>query len=141
VRILLTVVIALIAVGVVFVGATSSFAAVPQYYNAGIVTANNVSISKTINMQSEKEIAIILKKQSGNFNNQLLNVSVSADNSTFYKVDSVQAGTSNIKVLEYSDANKGATLAINPTIFPFLKIDFPKIVNSNHVLTWSSVRG
>ena len=120
----------------------SSMAAVPSNYNSGILLGTNASISKIITMQSEKEIAIILKMQSPatNFNNQLLNVSVSADNVTFHRVDSVQAGTTTVKVLQYSDTNKGTTLAINPSIFPFLKVDFPKILNKNTAVTWSAVR-
>lgn len=116
-------------------------AAIPTYYNAGIVTGANASITKVVNMQGERELAIILKKSSGNFNNQLLNVSASADNSTFYKVDSVSTGTGNTKILQYSDGNKGATLAINPSVFPFLKIQFPQIVNNTVTLTYSTVRG
>lgn len=111
------------------------------FYNAGVETANNQSLSKTIQMQSEREIAFILKNNDTDFDNELLNVSVSIDGSTFYKVDSVSAGTNDTKVLEYSDANKGTTLAINPSVFPFIKIDFPQIINNTVSLTWSSVRG
>jgi hypothetical protein len=111
------------------------------FYNAGTETAVNQTLGKNITMQSEREIAFILKKESGNFNNELLNISVSADGSVFYMVDSVQAGTTNVKVLQYSDANKGTTLAINPSLFPFIKVDFPQIINNTVSLTWSSVRG
>ena len=129
-------VLAILAISVSVVNAS-----IPTYYNAGIVVGANASITKVVNMQGERELAIILKKSSGNFNSQLLNVSASADNSTFYKVDSVSAGTGNTKVLQYSDGNKGATLAINPSVFPFLKIEFPRIINNTVTLTYSTVRG
>jgi hypothetical protein len=81
-----------------------------------------VALTKTINMHGLDELAFALQASGGNFGSKFLLVSVSVDNSNFIQIDNISLSTNTISVKQYDATHLGTGVAINPAIFPYVKV-------------------
>jgi hypothetical protein len=80
------------------------------------------AVSKTIETNTQKQLAFLLTASGGNFGSKFGLVSVSVDGTNFVLVDNVTLGTNTVIAKNYSDAHLATTVAVNPVLFPFVKI-------------------
>jgi hypothetical protein len=81
-----------------------------------------VALTKTINMHSLDELSLVLQASGGNFGSKFMLISVSVDNSNFIQVDNVSLSTNTISVKQYDSAHLASGVAINPALFPYVKV-------------------
>ena len=90
--------------------------------DSGKVTGTqNGTVTKTIPMHTNSELALILKATGGNFGSKFFIVQVAHDCSTFVTVDNISLTTLTIKGVQYSDSSKATTVPVNPADFPCVK--------------------
>jgi len=92
-------------------------------YLAGVETGTaSAAVSKTLQTQDSDKLSFILQASGGNFGSKFGLVSVSVDGTNFILVDNVTLSTNTLVAKNYSDTTLASTVAVNPAMFPFVKI-------------------
>ena len=92
-------------------------------YLAGVETGTaSAAVSKTIGTSNADKLSFILTASGGNFGSKFGLVSVSVDGTNFILVDNVTLSTNTLVAKNYSDTTLASTVAVNPAMFPFVKI-------------------
>jgi hypothetical protein len=110
------------------------------YPTSGRTSATvSTALTKTINMHGFNALSLVLQASGGNFGSKFMLVSVSVDNTNFIQIDNVSLSTNTISVKQYDSAHLGTGVAINPALFPFVKVA-QSAGNSGvtPTLTWSA---
>ena len=138
----------LIAVLAVALGLAAMLAqtAVAQVGTNGFVAGKetgtaSAAVSKTISLPGDQLLTVVWTASGGNFGSKFALVSVSVDNSNFILVDNVSLST-NTKVAKwYSEGTKATTVAVNPAVYPFVKLE-TSAGNSGvtETITWTAQR-
>lgn len=99
------------------------------------------AVTKTIETSSQKHLAFLLSASGGNFGSKFGLVSVSVDGTNFILVDNITLGTNTSIGKNYSDTHLATTVAVNPVLFPFVKIA-TSAGNSGvtETITWTAQR-
>ena len=101
----------------------------------------SAAVTKTIALPGDQILGVLWTASGGNFGSKFGLVSVSVDNTNFVLVDNVSLST-NTKVGKwYSEGTKATTVAVNPAVFPFVKLQ-TSAGNSGvtETITWTAQR-
>ena len=103
--------------------ANAQGAGVVNGYLSGVETGTaSAAVSKVIQNPDADELAFILTASGGNFGSKFGLVSVSVDGTNFVQVDNITLSTNTVVAKNYSDTSLASSVAINPAVFPFVKI-------------------
>ncbi|GEM_PF-1875756 len=88
----------------------------------------NLQLQFILNMYNTKELAILVASSGGNFASQNMTVEVSPDSTNWTTIDSsLSLGTGTSFAKQYDNTHLGATLAVNPAAFPYVRITIPAL--------------
>jgi len=92
-------------------------------YLSGVETGTaSAAVTKIIQNQDADKLSFILTASGGNFGSKFGLVSVSVDGTNFIQVDNITLSTNTAVAKNYSDTSLASSIAINPAVFPFVKI-------------------
>lgn len=92
------------------------------------VSASNAQIQQVIQTDDKVQLELIFKSTGGNFAAQNATIESSIDGVTYDTVDSVTLTSAQSKIAkEYDATHLGATLALNPMIFPYIRVTIPAL--------------
>jgi len=80
------------------------------------------AISKVIEMHGMTKLSLILTATGGNFNSTNLVIEVSEDGATYVVVDTIALSTGTTKGAVYGAGLKSSTIAIDPALFPYIRV-------------------
>lgn len=111
-----------ISVSVVGIQSASAQAAVAGYQSGVETGTASAAVSKTIGTDNANKLSFILTASGGNFGSKFGLVSVSADGTNFILVDNITLSTNTLIAKNYASGSLASTVAVNPAMFPFVKI-------------------
>lgn len=120
--ILTTLLLLTFAISMIAVQSANAQGAVNGYLAGSETGAASAAVSKTIGTDNANKLSFILTASGGNFGSKFGLVSVSTDGTNFILIDNITLSTNTLIAKNYTDGNPASTVAINPAVFPFVKI-------------------